>query len=144
MSSSRVFAVGFAALVLANCGGLIKPMSSTEHRNPDINGNKYKTIAVIGGDDTRTTIRMSATVREQLTRNGVNAVRRAGRWASQLEAMNDICKPGEQTVDGVLVVTYNKLSLHDCETKGVAYEIEGGARLGLPEMANKVVVYLKS
>jgi hypothetical protein len=132
------------ALLLAGCGALIKPPRVVEQRNDRIQASKFKTLAVIGGDDARTTIRMSAQVREQLTKSGFNAVRRAGRWAGQMDALNEICQPGDEAVDGVLIVVYDRLTLHDCESKGVSYSIQGGGRIGLPEMADKLITYLKT
>jgi hypothetical protein len=132
-------------LLVAGCGGLIKSSKTVEQRNDKIPGSKYKAVAVIAGDETRNTIRLSAQVREQMNNNGITATRRAGRWASQLEAFNDICRPDqEQKVDGVLVVTYDRLELHDCETKGVAYYIVGGSNLGLPQMTDKLLAYLRT
>ncbi len=132
-------------LLVAGCSGLLKPMKTVEQKNEKIPGSKYKSVAVIAGDETRTTIRLSAQVREQMNSSGVTALRRSGRWASQLEAFNDICRPDQDPrVDGVLIVTFDKLELHDCETKGVAYYIVGGARLGLNEMTDKLLAYLKT
>jgi hypothetical protein len=132
------------ALLVSGCGALIKPPRVVEQRNDRVQASKFKTLAVIGGDDQRTTIRMSAQVREQLTKNGVTAVRRAGRWAGQMDALNEICQPGDEPVDGVVIVAYDRLTLHDCESKGVSYSIQGGGRIGLPEMADKLITYLKT
>jgi hypothetical protein len=132
-------------VLLTACGGLIKPMKTVEQRNDKIPGSKYKSVAVIAGDETRNSIRLSAQVREQMGNNGITAVRRAGRWSSQLEAFNDICRTDqEEKIDGVLIVTYDKLELHDCDTKGVAYYIVGGATLGLPQMTDRLLAYLRT
>jgi len=132
-------------LLVAGCGGLIKPLKTVEQRNEKISGSKYKSVAVIAGDETRNTIRLSAQVREQMNTQGISALRRAGRWSSQLEAFNDICRPDQDPrIDGVLIVTYDRLELHDCETKGVAYYIVGGAKLGLNEMTDKLLAYLRT
>jgi hypothetical protein len=131
--------------MLAGCGSLIKPMKTVEQRNDRIPGNKFQAIAVIAGEDSGPGIRLSAQVREQINQNGITAVRKAGRWQLQLEAFNDICRPDqEQPVKGVLIVTYDRLILHDCDTKGVAYSIAGGATLGLTQMTDKLVAYIKS
>jgi hypothetical protein len=132
-------------LLVAGCGGLIKSSKTVEQRNDKIPGSKYKSVAVIAGDETRNTIRLSAQVRETMNNNGITALRRAGRWASQLEAFNDICRTDQETkVDGVLVVTYDRLELHDCDTKGVAYYIVGGSNLGLPQMTDRLLAYLRT
>jgi hypothetical protein len=124
---------------------LIKPSKSVEQRNDKFPGSKYKSVAVIAGDETGPTIRLSAQVRERMTAGGITAVRKAGRWASQLDAFNSICAPDEDPrVDGVLIVNYDKLELHDCDTKGVVYYIAGGAQLGLTQMTDKLMAYLKT
>jgi hypothetical protein len=140
---SSVFLALATTMFLTGCGSIIKPPKMVERRS-EIPGNSIKTIAVIAGDDMQTTIRMSAGVREQLTKGGWNAIRKSGRWASEVEALEEICKPGTETVDGVLVVTYNILNLRHCESKSTAYRIEGGGELGLPQMAERLMVYLRT
>lgn len=145
MSFGRIFGSAVCVALLAGCGSLIKPMKTVEQRNDRIPGNKFQAIAVIAGEDTGPGIRLSAQVREQINQNGISAFRKAGRWQSQLEAFNDICRPDqEQPVKGVLIVTYDRLILHDCDTKGVAYSIAGGASLGLTQMTDKLLAYIKS
>ena len=145
MSFGRILGSAVCVALLAGCGSLIKPMKTVEQRNDKIPGNKFQAIAVIAGEDTRPGIRLSAQVREQIAQAGITAVRKAGRWQSQLEAFNDICSPDqEEPVKGVLIVTYDRLTLHDCDTKGIAYSISGGANLGLTEMTQKVLAYIKS
>ena len=145
MSFGRILGSAVCVALLAGCGALIKPSRTVEQRNDKIPGNKFQAIAVIAGEDTRPGIRLSAQVREQISQNGITAVRKAGRWSSQLEAFNDICRPDqEEPVKGVLIVTYDRLVLHDCDTKGIAYSITGGAALGLPEMTQKLLGYIKS
>ena len=145
MRFGRILGSTVCVAMLAGCGSLVKPMKTVEQRNDRIPGNKFQAIAVIAGDDTNPGIRLSAQVREQINQAGITAVRKAGRWQSQLEAFNDICRPEqEEPVKGVLIVTYDRLTLHDCDTKGIAYSISGGARLGLTEMTQKLIAYVKS
>lgn len=145
LSWGKTLGCSVCLAMLAGCGSLIKPMKSSEQRNDRIPGNKFQAIAVIAGEDTRPGIRLSAQVREQISQNGITAVRRAGRWQSQLEAFNDICRPDqEEPVKGVLIVTFDRLVLHDCDTKGIAYSIAGGAQLGLTQMTEKLLAYIKS
>ena len=145
MILGRILGSAVWVALLAGCGSLIKPMKTVEQKNDRIPGNKFQAIAVIAGEDTRPGLRLSAQVREQINQNGITAVRKAGRWASQLEAFNDICRTDqEEPVKGVLIVTYDRLVLHDCDTKGVAYSITGGAALGLTQMTDKLVAYIKS
>jgi hypothetical protein len=116
-----------------------------QERRSEIPGNGIKTIAVIAADDMGTTIRMSAQVRTQLSDGGWNAIRRAGRWESETQALEEICQPNaDPRVDGVLIVSYNTLTLRHCETKGTAYRIEGGGAIGLTEMAERLMNYLRT
>jgi hypothetical protein len=122
---------------------LVKPVKMTERRT-QVPANRINTIAVIAADDQQSTIRMSAGVRGQLTEAGVTAVRRAGRWTGESDAITEICMPGqEQKVDGVLFVSYNRLTLRYCETKLVVYEIEGGNEMGLQDMAKRLIGFLR-
>jgi hypothetical protein len=122
---------------------LVKPAKMSE-RKGTLPAKPINTIAVIASDDQQSTIRMSAGVRGQLTEAGVTAVRRAGRWTGETDAVTEICMPGqEQNVDGVLFVSYNRLTLRACETKLVVYEIDGGNEVGLQDMAKRLIVYLR-
>src|SRR5262245_3813608 len=122
---------------------LVKPVKMSERRS-QLPSKPINTIAVIAADDQQSTIRMSAGVRGQLTEAGVTAVRRAGRWTGETDAVAEICMPGqEQNVDGVLFVSYNRLTLRACETKLVVYEIEGGNEVGLQDMAKRLIGYLR-
>jgi hypothetical protein len=131
-------------LLLAACNTtLIKPAKVSE-RKSQIPGSRIQRIAVIASDDQNSTIRMSATVRQQLNEAGVSAMRRAGRWSGESDAVAEICQPGQETtVDGVLFVSYNRLTLRDCESKLVAYEIAGGNELGLEDLAKRLIGYLR-
>jgi hypothetical protein len=132
------------AAVLGGCGSLIKSPRMNERRG-EIPGNGIKTIAVIASDDMGTTIRMSAQVRQQLSDGGWNALRRSGRWTSEADALEEICQPtADPRVDGVLIVSYNVLTLRHCETKSTAYRIEGGGALGLEQMAERLMEFLRT
>lgn len=133
------------SVVLGACNTtLIKPKKMSERRS-QVPGGSIHTIAVIAADDQTTTIRMSAGVREQLTKAGLTAVRRAGRWAGETDAVAEICLPGQNpAIDGVLFVTYNQLLLRHCESKLVAYQIDGGQEVGITDMTKRLVEYLRT
>jgi hypothetical protein len=126
-------AVGLAA---AGCGGTVR---ENEQISPSFPGSRFKTIAVIAGADSRPDLYMSAGVREELIKNGLNAVRRAGRWESEGDAVSGICM--DPTIEGVLIVHYNRLLLRACPGGEAAYEIQGG-ELGLPGMTKRLIKYL--
>jgi hypothetical protein len=148
LRSSCVTAVGIAAIVtsMTSCGTLFPQRKVSEFRNAELPGTQFKTIAVIAGDETSPGLRMSATVREDLNKEGWKAVRRAGRWANENEAVNEICKAaGEEKVDGVLIVSYNQLVLRACTVDTTAFRIvSSGGEMGLPQMAQRLYAYLRT
>jgi hypothetical protein len=116
----------------------------TEFRSATAPRVQYSTIAVIANDDTSNALKMSATVRTQLTKDGWNAVRRTGRWTSEEDALLDICNPNNpEPAQGVLIVSYDTLHLRECKTKLTAYKINGGGRLSLPELTERLERFLK-
>ncbi len=122
---SRQYTVrlGVAGLLwLAGCKiGQGRPV--LEQVSPTVPGSKFKVIATVAGGSGPADLRMSVTVRQQLNEAGWTAVRRAGRWDNQGEALTAICAAGD--VHGVLFVWYNRLELDDCETQKAAYAIDG-------------------
>ncbi len=114
-----------------------------EQISPTIPGAKFKVIATIAGGATGSDLRMSVTVRQTLTDSGWTAVRRAGRWDNQGDALAAICTEGG--VDGVLFVWFDRLELDDCETQKPAYAIEGSAERGvaLDGMVRRLLKYLR-
>jgi hypothetical protein len=117
----------------------------TEFKSTTVPNVTYKTIAVIASDDTNNAIRMSASVRSQLTENGINGVRRSGRWDNEDNAVNEICRNAgpEGLVQGVVIVSYDTLVLRECESKLVHYKIVGGGRLALNQLADKLIGFVK-
>lgn len=130
-----------APVFIAGCIGGGSPI--IENVNPEVPGSKFRVIATIAGGDASPDIRMSATVRQTLNDGGWSAVRRAGRWESERMAVTDICAVGD--VDGVLIVSYNRLQLDDCESLRPAYRIDGSPDrgVGLTEMTNRLIRYLR-
>lgn len=144
-TSRRVFTALFAT-VLFGCSGITpakgRPVEFRSDTAPRVN---YKTIVVIAADDAKNALKMSATVRALLNKDGWNAIRRSGRWTSEEDAMNDVCRAGQvEKVDGLLVVSYDALLLRECTTKLTAYKVNGGGRLGLPEMTRRLENYFRS
>jgi hypothetical protein len=132
-------------VLLSGCGMLWQKKERSESIRSDVNPSNLQTIAVVAGGDDRNAIRMSATVRQDLTNAGITALRRSGRWATEIDAVNGICPLGEAvTVDGVLFVYYDHLLLMDCRTHKRAYEIAGGDSDGLPGMTKRLVAYLQT
>lgn len=88
---------------------------------------------------------MSIMVRNDLNNAGFAGLRRAGRWGSENDALNDICPEGQAvTADGIVFVYFDQLTLVDCRTRLRAYEVTGGDEAGLPGMTKRLIAFLRS
>lgn len=139
-----------AGLALGAAVGCNRPLferekPAVERINPSIPPSRFKVLASVAGDDARTDLQISVTVREILTDSGFTVIRRAGRWENQSDAVRAICAPGQTpSVDGVLFIWYNRLELRDCTTEGAAYEIGGaGGSIGITAMADRLIAWLR-
>lgn len=146
-SCAQLSVLALAITGMCGCGRplLERPRPASETWSATIAPDHFKTIATIAGTDARADMRVTVRVRDQLTAGGWNAVRRAGRWDSEMEAIIAICAPGAEPVDGVLVVSYSRLKLYECGSNVSAYQIEsdptrGG--VGIIEMTNRLMQYL--
>jgi len=139
-------ALAAVATFTSSCGSLFPQRKVQEFRNAEVAGTTFQTIAVIAGDETSPGLRMSATMREELNKEGWKGVRRAGRWANENEAVTEICRvTGEEKVDGVLIVFYNQLVLRSCSVDTTAFRIvSSGGEMGLPQMAQRLYAYLRT
>jgi len=145
MRPAVLFAIG-GVLLLGGCKSLLPAKGRvTEFHSSTAPKIAYSTIAVIANDDSQNTIKMSATVRSQLTKDGWNAVRRTGRWSTEEEALLEICNPNNpEPAQGVLIVSFDTLHLRECKTKLTAYKVNGGGRLSLPELTERLERFLKT
>ena len=143
MPRVRARYAGAALLVGVLAGCLWTSKEAVEHTSPTIGGGKFHVIATVAGGAGRTELRMSATVRKELTDSGWKGVARAGRWDTPTQAIKDICDPGD--VDGVLFVSYNRLELMDCTSHQQAFSVEGSPErgVGLDEMTHRLMHYLR-
>jgi hypothetical protein len=137
-------AVLIALGVAAGCYGKKKDF---EDFNPNIPGSHFKSIATVSGDAAGTAIRLMVQVRQKLTDAGIDAQARSGRWENAPDAVNHICSPGaDNPVDGVLIMSYDHMTLFDCQTLKAAYDIQGSPMsggMGLDEMTKHLIHYLR-
>jgi hypothetical protein len=144
--SSRIRPAG-AILVASALLGLVgcfwTAKEAVEHPSATVAGTKFKVIATIAGGASRNEIRMSATVRKELSDSGWKGVARAGRWDTQSQAIKEICEPGD--VDGVLFVSYNRLELMDCTSHQLAWSVDGAPErgAGIQDMTKRLMHYLR-
>jgi hypothetical protein len=142
MSTGWLFAGGvLVAAVVAACAGPYGKV--TEMTSASIPGDSFRTIVVISADDDQSALQITARVRQQLTDAGITALRRTGIWSIEREALADICPLGQPSqVHGLLVVSWNDLSLYDCRSHRPAYQIRGGMR-GTDVMVKRLLTYLR-
>jgi hypothetical protein len=148
MTITRIaLALTAAVLTAASgpCGPLLQtPQPIAERRNPTIPPDRIRVVGTVAASRSRSDLRMSASVRQQLTDSGIVAVRKAGRWASQIDAVKKACADdAAPKVDGLLFVWHDRLELFDCTTRLAAYEVSGGTE-GITELADRLVAYLKA
>ena len=118
-----------------------------EDANPNVPGTHYKSIATLAGTNAGSDIRLMVKLRQTLKDGGWKAEPRSGRWDSAADAVNHVCSPGaDNPVDGVLIVTYDRLTLYDCQTLKASYDIQSSPMaggMGLDEMTKHLIRYLQ-
>ncbi|MBI4502549.1 MAG: hypothetical protein HY700_15490 [Gemmatimonadetes bacterium] len=145
MTLNKLILTTVCCAALTGCSLLWHSKKASEQAHKTTSGENYRAIVVIAGNDARYDLRMSAMVREQLTDAGVTALKRSGRWGTENDAVNDICPTGQAaSVDGILFVYYNQLTLIDCRTHVRAFEVQGGDEAGLPGMTKRLLAYLQT
>jgi hypothetical protein len=115
----------------------------TEFRSLSIPGNRFRSIALLVGRPDRASVVLADQVEQRLAASGSTVVSRAGRWASEPDALQEIC-PREQpaTLDGVLFVWSDQLRLWDCRTHVAAYEVRT-EQARSEELLKRLVRYLR-
>jgi hypothetical protein len=112
-------------------------------------GTKFKSLSVIAGTDDQSDLRITLQVRQRLAAQGFAIVQRPGTWGTESEALRAICgtAPADSTgappvpVDGVVVVAWNEVALHDCESSHMVYQNQGGYG-GIDLMVQGLLKYL--
>jgi hypothetical protein len=141
MKSHWVLGAMLAAAILAACGGAYGKVQ--EVSSSTIPGDSFKAIVVISGDDDQNSLQITAKVRQKLNDAGLTATRRSGLWATEREALADICPLGTPSdVNGLLFVLWNELNLYDCRTHKPAYSVRGGMT-GSDVMVQRLMRYLR-
>jgi hypothetical protein len=148
MKRSRVALTLCAVVVVtgvAACGPILqKAGPPVERRHATIAPSQFRTIGAIAGGTTPSELRISATVRQQVTDSGgVTVVRSAGRWESANDAIRSVCdRQNTPPLDGVLFIYTDRLELYDCVTQLSAFEVSGGSD-GIPGLTQRLIAYLK-
>lgn len=144
--SMQIARAALAATALLAAAGCYRN-KEFEDANPNVPGTKFKTIATLSANDAGTAIRLMVQVREKLKTAGYDAESRSGRWDNAADAVNQICAPGvDVPVDGVLIVSFDRLTLYDCQTVKPAYDIQSSPMaggMGLDQMTKRLINYLQ-
>ena len=138
-----------AAGLLAACAGPYGRVRETY--SSTVSPTRFKTIVVIAGENDAGDLQIAVQVREKLTASGLTALNRTGLWETEGAAVAEICPPASGAsgaesppgaVDGVLFVWWNRMTLHDCETRKAAYQIDA-AYTGVDNMIKRLLGYLR-
>jgi hypothetical protein len=121
-----------------------------EMASQTVPGTKFKSLSVIAGTDDQSDLRITLQVRQRLAAQGYAIVQRPGTWGTEAEALRAICgaAPTDSTgapptpVDGVVVVAWNEVALHDCESSHLVYQNQGGYG-GIDQMFQGLLKYLR-
>jgi len=130
-----------AVLAMSYCFGSKK---GWENWNTGVTPGHFNTVATIAGDNGRNDLRMSVQVRNDLNKAGIHAIKVSGRWESVTQAIGQVCSPtSAEPVDGMIIVKYDYLVLYDCQTKKAAFEMQASSSVGLTDMTQHLIKYLK-
>ena len=139
MTTALLLALGGCARVF------VMPRPATETFT-SVPGTRFQKLGSIAGTDSRAARRLSANVRAELTRAGINVEPKTGRWDSEQSASADICTRADHPVDGLLILSAAEFRLIDCESRKLAYGVEGDPAAGGPgitEMTRRLIDYLQ-
>ena len=130
-----------AVVWLCSCNAL---GGSNEFVNPSLSGDAYRTLAIIASDDRQNTLQIAAKVISNLEKAGLSMSQPGGLWESESSVMDGLCAEDAEDADydGVLFVQYDRITLRDCETHAVAYDIQGGLS-GVDRMTELFLKYLR-
>jgi hypothetical protein len=127
---------------LALAGACFTPNRALESARPGLPPGRFRTLAVIAGDDGRHDLNIMAGVREQLREGGFEIATHRGRWETEIQAIEELCRI--QAADGMVTVYFDRLTLRACPETEVVYQIRGGGELGVPQMARRMIEFLRT
>lgn len=138
--SHRATAVGTLAtgLLLSACS-IFLPRAE-EYRSDTYRGSYFDSIAVISGSDEQGMLQMAHRVRDRLEQEGIGIVHVRGLWPTEIAAVEGICET--YRVKGVVVVVWNRLTLRECQTQSVAFDVQGEFA-GAERMTGRLLGFLR-
>jgi hypothetical protein len=140
---SRRYVVLSALMVVAGCGSA-RMGKIEEFPSPEVDVTSIKRLTVIAGGGTRSDMQVTSRARERLTNAGVDVVRRAGTWETDTQAVREICvqsPTSTDNVDAVVMVGWNRVTLHDCASGKIATNITGNYA-GVDALVDRLLRYM--
>jgi len=139
-----------ASLALPIAGCFHSYRKHNEMFSETVAGTRFKSLSVISTTDEQSDLRITLDVRKRLAAQGWTIVQRPGTWDTQAEALRAICGPASADtaaaapapVDGVVLVSWDELSLHDCSSNHFVYQYHAGYG-GVDLMVQGVIKYLR-
>jgi len=142
-NTGRLVGIALVAGTLG-CAGLMKADKIRQFSNPQVDASKIARIAIIADGPSKGDLQVMARAREHLVKAGIPIIKKSGEWDSDQAALQDICvqKPGSSdNVDGVLIVGWERITLHECLNGSIALDVVG-KYAGTDELTRRVVSYL--
>ena len=131
-------------VAVSACGSMNKMGKMEQVIEPGIDAGRIKRLAVIANGAARSDIQVTGRARERLTKAGVTVVKRTGNWETDTHAVKEICvqrNDSKDNVDGVVMVNWDRLTLHDCASGKIATNISGNYA-GIDAMVDKLLQYM--
>jgi hypothetical protein len=141
---SRKYVVLSALVVMVAGCGSARMGKIEEFPSPEVDASTFKRITVIADGARRSDMQVTARARERLTNAGVELVKRAGTWETDTQAVREICvqnPTATDNVDGVLLVGWNRVTLHDCASGKIATNITGNYA-GVDALVDRLLRYM--
>jgi hypothetical protein len=136
---------GFVALSLTACGsGILMRENTQEFRNEAVNPAGLRMLVVVPANPASNDVQVAGRAHEIMRQERWPAVLRRAASANEEAATTNVCKAEELNgeVHGVAFVTWDRITLRDCTTNEVAYQVLG-AYAGVDVMTRKLVAYLR-
>jgi hypothetical protein len=137
------FAGVAAVIALAGCVHLQRADKMRQFVNPDVNPSDIKTITIIAGGGSKANLGIMVRARDRVVKAGVPVVKRSGEWESDIAALKAICETpkGPDSVDGVVITEWDRLTLHECKEGKIALNVSGGY-VGIDAMVDRLLKYM--
>lgn len=127
------------------CGRLLHRESDLrEFESSEIRPNRFRILAVVPADPSQFGPQIAYRAFRLLRDRGKTVVWIGAAYDEGPAAMARLCPQGKvASFDGVVFVTWDRITLRDCATHEIAYDIQGGYT-GVDAMTGRLIRYLQS